>query len=311
MKIKTPNQIETDFKATAIAAEMIENEMVKVSEIIILPKGPKKRAYDKEIAGLEVSLSDITNRRVMNISINRDGLYDMLPEGLFHKPPASSVMITEEEMIKDIKARRAEEKQTRNFFAPFEAELNHLRTMIELYENRIDKKNEYDDLINIFLNEWQEFSCFTNKQMLILMHVLPVIHEQRNNIAFISNVLGMMFKVPLTITRKFSYHQSKSDVNGSVTALGGAALGVNFIAGNVIEPEEELLINIGPVSATHMMEFLPGGLTSKAIDIMLSYFLPLQTGLRFNLVASAESQKLVIGGAGANSILGYTTFLGN
>ncbi|MDB5087638.1 MAG: hypothetical protein JWR09_1632 [Mucilaginibacter sp.] len=311
MKIKTPNRIETDFKAATIAAEMIENETVNISDIIILPKGPKKRAYDKEIAGVETSLSDITNRQLLNIFVNRDGLYDMLPEGLFHRPPASSVMITEEEMIKDIKVRRLEEKQTRNFFAPFEAELNHLRTMIELYENRVDKKNEYDELINIFLKEWQEFSCFTNKQMLILMHVLPVIHEQRNNIDFISNVLGMMFKVPLTITSKFSAHHSKHAVTGSGTSLGGGALGVDFIAGNVIEPEEELVINIGPVSAAQIMEFLPGSKTSKAIDVLLSYFLPLQTGVSFNLVASPESQKLVIGGAEANSTLGYTTFLGN
>ena len=311
MKIKTPNRIDTDFKAATIAAEIIENEMVSVSDIIILPKGPKKRAYDKEIAGVETSLSDVTNRQLLNISINRDGLYDMLPEGLFHKPPASSLMITEEEMIKDIKARRLEEKQTRNFFAPFEAELNHLRTMIELYENRIDKKNEYDDLINIFLKEWQEFSCFTNKQMLILMHVLPVIHEQRNNIDFISNVLGMMFKVPLTVTYKLTHNKPKDTGIAGGVSLGGGALGVNFIAGYVIEPEEELMINIGPVSTTRMMEFLPGSLTSKAIDVLLSYFLPLQTGVKFNLIASPESQKLVIGGEGANSTLGYTTFLGN
>lgn len=311
MKIKTPNRIETDFKATTIAAEMIENETVNVADIIILPKGPKKRAYDKEIAGVETPLSDITNRQLLNIYVNRDGLYDMLPEGLFHKPPASSIMITEEEMIRDIKVRRLEEKQTRSFFAPFEAELNHLRTMIELYENRIDKKNEYDDLINIFLNEWQEFGCFTNKQMLILMHVLPVIHEQRNNIDFISNVLGMMFKVPLTITRKFSYHHPKNAFTAGGTSLGGAALGVDFIAGNVIEPEEELVINIGPLSAKQIIEFLPGSQASKAIDVLLSYFLPLQTGARFNLVASLESQKLVIGWAEANSTLGFTTFLGN
>ena len=235
----------------------------------------------------------------------------MLPEGLFHRPPASSVMITEEDMIKDIKARREEEKQTRRFFAPFEAELNYFRTLVELYENRLDKKNEYDELINIFLKEWQEFECFTKKQMLILIHVLPVIHEQRNNINFVSSIINMMFDVPLSLHYKTIYPKQKNDttVNGG-TALGAGTLGVNFIAGQVIEAERKLIMNIGPVSATRMLEFLPGTSAAKAIDVLLSYFIPLGSGVQFNLLADPASQKLVIGEAGANATLGYTTYLG-
>jgi len=311
MRIKKPNQIDTDFKAAAIAAEIIENEMVSTSDVMILPKGPKKRAYDKEIAGITVDKKSEDKKQVTTIWVNRDGFYDMLPEGLFHRPPASSVMITEEDMIKDIKARREEEKQTRRFFAPFEAELNYFRTLVELYENRLDKKNEYDELINIFLTEWQEFECFTKKQMLILIHVLPVIHEQRNNINFVSSIINMMFNVPLSLHYKTVYPKQKNNtITNGGTALGAGTLGVNFIAGQVIEAERKLIMNIGPVSATRMLEFLPGTCAAKAIDVLLSYFIPLGTDVQFNLLADPASQKLVIGGAGANATLGYTTYLG-
>ena len=311
MRIKKPNQIDTDFKAAAIAAEIIENEMVSTSDVMILPKGPKKRAYDKEIAGITVDKKSEDKKQVTTIWVNRDGFYDMLPEGLFHRPPASSVMITEEDMIKDIKARREEEKQTRRFFAPFEAELNYFRTLVELYENRLDKKNEYDELINIFLTEWQEFECFTKKQMLILIHVLPVIHEQRNNINFVSSIINMMFNVPLSLHYKTVYPKQKNTtITNGGTALGAGTLGVNFIAGQVIEAERKLIMNIGPVSATRMLEFLPGTCAAKAIDVLLSYFIPLGTDVQFNLLADPASQKLVIGGAGANATLGYTTYLG-
>jgi hypothetical protein len=311
MRIKKPNQIDTDFKAAAIAAEIIENEMVSTGDVMILPKGPKKRAYDKEIAGITVDKKSEDKKQVTTIWVNRDGFYDMLPEGLFHRPPASSVMITEEDMIKDIKARREEEKQTRRFFAPFEAELNYFRTLVELYENRLDKKNEYDELINIFLTEWQEFECFTKKQMLILIHVLPVIHEQRNNINFVSSIINMMFNVPLSLHYKTVYPKQKNTtITNGGTALGAGTLGVNFIAGQVIEAERKLIMNIGPVSATRMLEFLPGTSAAKAIDVLLSYFIPLGTGVQFNLLADPASQKLVIGGAGANATLGYTTYLG-
>jgi len=311
MRIKKPNQIDTDFKAASIAAEIIENEMVSTGDVMILPKGPKKRAYDKEIAGITVDKKSEDKKQVTTIWVNRDGFYDMLPEGLFHRPPASSVMITEEDMIKDIKARREEEKQTRRFFAPFEAELNYFRTLVELYENRLDKKNEYDELINIFLTEWQEFECFTKKQMLILIHILPVIHEQRNNINFVSSIINMMFNVPLSLHYKTVYPKQKNNtITNGGTALGAGTLGVNFIAGQVIEAERKLIMNIGPVSATRMLEFLPGTCAAKAIDVLLSYFIPLGTDVQFNLLADPASQKLVIGGAGANATLGYTTYLG-
>ena len=311
MKIKNPNLIDTDFKATVIAAEIIENELVGADDLLILPLGPRQRAFAKEIAGMSVTQTDVTDKKILQVQVNRDGLYDMLPEGLFHRPPASSLMITEEEMVKDIIDRREEEKQARRFFAPFEAEINHLKTLVELYENRLDKKNEYDDLIDIFLKEWKEFSCFTNKQMLILIHVLPVIHEQRNNLDFIGKVLTMLFKTPVSLNYKLSGRHGKKDLAGMQTSLGQAALGINFIAGQLIEPEEELQVAVGPLSASKMIDFLPGQRSAVCIDVLLSYFIPMQTGSRINLLADAASQKLVIGAQQDNARLGYTTYLGN
>jgi len=285
--------------------------LVAADDLLILPLGPRQRAFAKEIAGMSVTQTDVTDKKILQVQVNRDGLYDMLPEGLFHRPPASSLMITEEEMVKDIIDRREEEKQVRRFFAPFEAEINHLRTRVELYENRLDKKNEYDDLINIFLKEWKEFSCFTNKQMLILIHVLPVIHEQRNNLDFIGKVLTMLFKTPVLLSYKLAGRPNKKDLMGMQTSLGDAALGINFIAGQLIEPEEELQVAVGPLSASKMIDFLPGGRSAICIDVLLSYFIPMQTGSRINLLADAASQKLVIGAQQDNARLGYTTYLGN
>ncbi|MGN8070339.1 type VI secretion system baseplate subunit TssG [Mucilaginibacter sp. SG564] len=311
MKIKSPNLIDTDFKATVVAAEIVENELVEVDGVVILPVGPQQRAFAKEIAGITVNQTDITNKKMLQVWVNRDGLYDMLPEGLFHKPPASSLMITEEEMIKDIVDRRDEEKQTRRFFAPFEAEVNHLKMILELYENRLDKKNEYDDLINIFLKEWKEFSCFTNKQMLILIHVLPVIHEQRNNLVFIGKVLTMLFKTSISLSYKLTIGRGEKDLADIQTSLGKAALGIDFIAGQLIEPEEELRVAIGPLNASTMIDFLPGERSAVCIDVLLSYFIPMQAGVKIELLATPDSKKIIIGAQQDNARLGYTTYLGS
>ncbi|OKS87555.1 type VI secretion system baseplate subunit TssG [Mucilaginibacter polytrichastri] len=312
MIVKLPNQLDTDYKAVTLAAELIEQGLVNADEVIILPVGAKERAYAKEIAGVTNYDSAYRNRKMLSISINREGLYDMLPEGLFHLPPSSSVMITEEEMIKDVVARREEEKQARAFFAPFEAELYHIRTVVELYESRLDKKSEYDELVNIFLKEWREFKCFTNEQMVILMHVLPVIHEQRNNLDFISNVFSIMFKAGISLQYQLSDNNTMAaEAKALETKLGSGVLGVNFIAGQVNEPEEELIITIGPLTAKQMLEFLPGTRAAEAMDVLLSYFIPLQTGISTRYVAEPDYQKLVLGLGEENACLGFTTFLGN
>ena len=307
-----PNQPETDFKATTVAAEMIEEGVVKPDQVIILPVGASQRAYSKEIAGISQYDSVYRNRLMTSIKINREGLYDMLPEGLFHQPPASSIMITEEDMIRDIVQRREEEKQARNFFAPMEAELNSLRTIVAFYEGGLDRKSEYDDLINIFLKEWKEFKCFTKNQMVIFLQVLPVIHEHRNDLSFISSIFKMMFKVNLDMEYRLTEMKIPDEIAEAMdTKIGQGVLGVNFVAGRANEQEEELVITIGPANPDQIISFLPGSRYATALDVMLSYLIPLQTTVSTKFVMAAEAQKLVIGQGQENSCLGYTTYLGN
>ena len=313
MTTDQPNRLDTDFKAVTLAAALIEQETALPGEVIIVPTGPDQRAYSKDVASLTHYQSAYRDRDMTLIRINREGLYDMLPEGLFHRPPTSSLMMDEEQMVKDIRDRRESEKQARAFFAPLEAELYHLRTTIELYENRLDKKSEYDELVNIFLKEWTEFKCFTNKQMLILMHVLPVIHERRNDLPFITGVMQIMFEVGFTLEYKIRMGNASSAADQPAlpaTRLDGNVLGVNFVVGHIDEPEEELMITMGPLSAQQMLDFLPGTRQSKALEVLLAYFVPMQSGSRTHFVIGPEYQKVVLGAGSENSCLGFTTFLG-
>ena len=77
------------------------------------------------------------------------------------------------------------------------------------------------------------------------------------------------------------------------------------------EPEEELVITIGPLTSKQMLTFLPGTRSARALDVLLSYFIPLQTGISTQFIAQPEDQKLVIGLGEENACLGFTTYLGN
>jgi hypothetical protein len=134
------NELFTDYKAVAHAADLIERKIIDADRIEIIPLGPDKRAFAKDIEDTTAYYSEKRRHERIRISTNREGLYDMLPEGLFHRPPTGSAGMDEESMIKDIRDRREEEKEARLFFTPFDAEINYVRIMTELYENMLDKK---------------------------------------------------------------------------------------------------------------------------------------------------------------------------
>jgi predicted component of type VI protein secretion system len=143
------------------------------------------------------------------------------------------------------------------------------------------------------------------------MHVLPVIHEQRNNLPFISDILSIMFKVDFDLEYRLRTDATPStEAQALETKLGSGLLGVNFIAGLMSDEEEELFINIGPLTATQMLSFLPGTQSAEALDVLLSYFIPLSTTINTNYLVGPDNQKMVLGFGDENACLGFTTYLG-
>lgn len=304
------NDLHTDFKGTTIAAELIEQAGFQDDQIAVIPVGAKQRAYAKEMAGNSVYYSESKHRECLNLEIHREGFYDMLPEGLFHRPPIGSSGISEEQMIEDVQLRRAEEKDARKFFMPFEAELNHLRTLLELYENRLDKKTTYKDLTRIFAAEWREFELLDKEQSIIWMHLLPVIHQKRNDIDFLGRLLTVLFKVPVQIVLKSSNVKPKPIAESMQFKLGSGALGIDSIIGdNFLTDEEEIQINIGPTDTTKLLNFMPGTVHSHIIDLAVSYLIPIETEVKVNLVASQTNRIGSLGKDSENTFLGFTVYL--
>jgi type VI secretion system protein ImpH len=122
------NDLDTDFKVTTKVAELFENGHFEKDQVAILPIGAKQSAYAKEINGYSSYFSESMLKDCLIVEVNREGLYDMLPEGLFHVTPTRSSGLSDLEMIADVQIRRKEEKDARIFFMPFEAELNLARS---------------------------------------------------------------------------------------------------------------------------------------------------------------------------------------
>lgn len=304
------NDLDTDFKAITKAAELIENGDFESDQIVVLPVGGRQSAYAKDIGDHSFYYSDSKRQNCLMIEVNREGLYDMLPEGLFHQPPTGSSGFSEQEMIEDVQRRRAEEKDARKFFTPFEAEINHLRTILELYENRLDKRTTYNDLTRIFGAEWKEFELLDNQQRMIWMHLLPLISEKRNDLNFLGHLLSLLFRLPVRAELSLQDLRQAAVEEKMQFRLGSGRLGIDTIIGNsFLSDEEEVHISIGPADTDKLVRFMPGTPGAYIIDLAVSYLLPVENGVRINLVPNVENQVGALGADSNNSILGFTVYL--
>ena len=81
--IKFNNNLDTDFKFEVMVDSLIKQGYSPES-IRILREGIARRAVSKDIE--EVYKQYNENDFTENIHVNREGIYDILPEGLFHQP---------------------------------------------------------------------------------------------------------------------------------------------------------------------------------------------------------------------------------
>jgi hypothetical protein len=234
----------------------------------------------------------------------------MLPEGLFHRPPTGSAGMDEESMIKDIRDRREEEKQARLFFTPFDAEINHVRIMTELYENMLDKKTTYSDLSQIFEFGWDEFNLLNKEQSIIWMHLLPEIQQKRNDIDFVSKVLTALFNLPIAITDATANVTPIKIADDLQMQLGLSALGIDTIIGDSFMPEHEAFnINIGPTSPKELVNFIPGQKNRAILDMAISYLMPVDAEVNVELLTATDFQETVLSEIGESAYLGYTVYI--
>src|SRR4051794_3447725 len=90
---------ENDFKAEVTAAEMVEHG-TPADRILILMIGAMKRTFRKDVELIEEELSDYDHKEYVLVKTPKEGIYDMLPEGLFHAPAAYKKTRSQKDIIR-------------------------------------------------------------------------------------------------------------------------------------------------------------------------------------------------------------------
>lgn len=298
-----------DYKAETIAAELVE-QGVDLEQVIITMLGPLKRTFSKDTRDTVVELSE-DHKEYVVLSAYREGIYDMLPEGMFHHPTAHKSAESEREIIELMKKRRQEENNARKFFVPMEASINFLRVQLALQENRLDKRVDYDDLIRLFESRWEIFKHLDARQSNIFLHLIPIIHEIRDDHKMIEQILEMIF--PASARISYGRQLPLQSVNPSWSLLDQSVLGVNLTTGNLEfdDGSDELVLTLGPMEGSLYREFMPGRRNNIILGMLCDYLLPVNTDLttKFELAEEDKGARLEDQSGFHNAVLGEDMML--
>jgi hypothetical protein len=299
-----------DFKAEVIAAEMVEHGL-NADRILILLAGAMKRSYRADVTSVEDEFSDYDHKEYTLIKTSREGIYDMLPEGLFHHASAHKNTDTEKEIIKSIKQRRKEEVDARKFFLPFETTINFLRMQMALYENRLDKRSHYDELVSIFSDQWEIFQYLNTRQSNIFLHLIPILHDLRDDYEAIEMIFEMMFLLPVKISLQTKLPYQPPEL--IISMLGDGTLGTDLTTGNLHynEGTDEIHLNIVCAKNKMLQHFMPGGNDEKILQLLCDYLLPVHLDIvtTFELDKEDKITRLADKESFYNSVLGADTYL--
>lgn len=122
-----------DVSVEAFAAALIENhpKIKNIEQVMIRPQGHSNRQKGTEVISVEGSVFDKDGKELLYVDVNREGLFDSLPDMLFFKEKQF------EDDVEKAKYLAEQQESARLFFLPFEEVLYQSRTKVEQNERKI------------------------------------------------------------------------------------------------------------------------------------------------------------------------------
>lgn len=224
------NTLDTDFKSEVIVASLIEQgcdpELIR-----IFRDGMDRRAISKDIEKVDQKYNSDDFKQYIHIHVNREGIYDMLPEGIFHrstyKRSNKDIQTDVEKAIDEIKIHREQEFLARRFFQLYEQVIDNTLTDIYQTEIRYDRTTSNREFTDLFIQYWPVLKRLEHRQAVAFMYVIPLLSKIRLNLDEVGESLSFILDLPVKI-EKIKLQAKKADRQFE-SHMGKVNLGVDLV----------------------------------------------------------------------------------
>ncbi len=272
-----------------LIAELAEQGLLRLDELVVKPKSIFKRAYSKDITAIEILKGEKNKSRdQVLVDVSREGLYDALPEFLFHQPEPPTNYKVFDQRIKESERTKEEEAEAREFFLPFEQEFFRKKLEIEQEERNLFSCFSNPLQLEIFQRFWTDVKGIDEYSKSILFFLLPLAQKIAGNIKLMELCFSTVLGNKVEIQKNYDAHGAYS--SDSMVSLGEAVLGDNLILGLQVKNElPSLTITIGPVDPSVVPQYLPGGGKQRLKSILFDYFVPIEYDKSTNIELERET----------------------
>jgi len=273
------------LKAEVFITELLESSSLDFEDIDIFNQSTFSRSYRRDVIDFKVdSYSNKNNKLQLNLA--RNGIYDSLPEGVFHEPVKTRTQLS----YKEIRQKnKEEEKSAREFFTPIENEFFVQKVKIE--ENERKLIDAFTNLENTFLLDfWGLNKDLPEHYNIKLLQLLPFAHKISGNIELLELCLEKILNEKVTIKKKFKKTKNTQPSKSHNT------LGVDF----ALHLEHTHFsypifdITIGPIHKKNEDIYLKNGVAMQFISIFCDYFIPLEIDTQLNITYLKEESNFIL-----------------
>ena len=217
-------------------AEVLINNILEyrenISDIRIDCVGSFQRNYLSDVAGFELSMVN-AEKITLVVRVNRDSLYNKLPEGVFHKIDRFVKLGTsasKKNFKEEFEEQKKEIEYSRKFFQPFDNLFFNVSLLIEkkISENIANaRKSIYD-----YFFRQTSLSNLSYPYREKIISFLPYLSKMRANIDHLGFFLSFLFQAEVSITQHEAVQSYQVESEKSYNQLGKLTLGKNFYCGN-------------------------------------------------------------------------------
>ncbi|OAB78747.1 hypothetical protein [Cochleicola gelatinilyticus] len=273
-----------NLKAEIIVAELQEKTQLSIEDVLINNNSTFNRPYRRDIIGIE----NIDNEsRKLRLNLSRNGLYDLLPEGLFHSESLNKKATSfagKRKLYKD------QEKEARSLFSPIENELFFQRLQIEKNERSL--LNDFYTLKEDFLiNFWKIDKNIPREYLLKLVKLLPYSYQIAGDLELTKLCLERILNEKVVFKKTYENIFEKEERFKTESPN----LGVNMILHSeqteVLQPVIEA--EIGPIDNEKIPAYIEKNGVLKFIEIFYDFFIPLEFKVKTSFKAINKNGFLI------------------
>lgn len=269
-----------DLRPEVVIGQLLIAGALREDEIFFTRNGGTFRSVGRDIERvLPPHTTEHRTDRGM-VELNRAGIYDGLPEALFHQSKRSKPFRSIEEIKDEYKANEAIEKNARKFFWPLDHELSWARVLIELNERRLTTDLLDDRTGRGVLRFWDPPDFFTEDEKGDLLMLLPLCYRLVGDLHLTAQAMEEVLQVKVGLEQRITARSlgmagSNEDEEQEKGTLAGMQLGVDSLLTGAPEVLEQILVlRLGPMDAQLANTFAPGQVGRKKLDHLVSMLVP-------------------------------------